>query len=146
MLFRNPGIDTTLGRATLGLLAGAAGGALINALYIVVLDTVTSGDGLADVLSGLSVFFVICGLFWLLGAFLLAAPGWFILHSLNLRGPGTAVLYGAGLLGGGIRLMSPKVDMWGSYAVAGGIVGLIVWAASYRTLQPSARVFEEAAA
>ena len=145
MLFRNPRLDTTTGRASFGLLVGAASGALMNALYVVALDTVRSGLGPADVMSGLFVFFVVSVLFWIGGAFMLAAPGWAILHAMNLRGPGMAVLYGAGLLGGGIRLISPPAGIWIPYAIAGGIVGLIVWATSYRPIRPPVEVFGHAA-
>ncbi|NBB14174.1 hypothetical protein GVN21_02255 [Caulobacter sp. SLTY] len=146
MLFRNPRLETTMGRASLGLLIGAVSGALMNAAYVVVSDVLKNGSTPNEVLSGLLIFGVVSSLFWLGGAFLLATPGWAVLHAMNLRGPGAAVLYGVGLLGGLMRLLTPLIDIWTPYAVAGGIVGLIVWGVSYRPQQAWIEVSSEAGA
>ena len=138
--------ETTLERACLGLMAGAA--ADLGALFLIAelsRDYATLGPtGFWSVLGFSALIYLVA----LIGVGALGGPLWAVLHRLRLRG------WGAALLGG----MAPPVLLWlrhsgvpriafegfegGLFASAliigacGGLTGLTAWAVAYRRPAP----------
>ncbi|MBI1408210.1 MAG: hypothetical protein GC145_19030 [Caulobacter sp.] len=127
---------TTPGRAVVGLLIGSFAGAAQTALFFVVNTLVTNwGAGQPESLISLGLGIFVFSLFvWAFGLFTLGAFGWALLHSAGVRGPASAFLFGAvltaaaGLCLSGMRLSGSV----GWFALAGAVVGLVVWGFSYR--------------
>jgi drug/metabolite transporter (DMT)-like permease len=136
MLFRNPRLDTTMGRATTALLCGAATGAALNAAYVLLSDGLT-GKRPDEVFGWFFVLFFFSGVVWLAGVFTLGAGGWCVLHERLIRGPAAAALYGAVLTGGFVRVFTADLALCGLYALAGGLSSLVVWAIAYRPVRAS---------
>jgi hypothetical protein len=87
--------ETTLGRAVLGLLAGAAtGGVLTSLLHAAV--GVAGGIGGVAITWSVRVF-AISFLIWLIGLVVIAGPGWWVLHRSGARCQEAAMTYGGGL-------------------------------------------------
>jgi hypothetical protein len=77
--------QTTVDRAVKGLAIGALTGAAIVSLF-------------ALPLGPLAIFvFVFAFVIWVAGLFLVAAPGWWMLHRLGARCQQAAMIYGGGL-------------------------------------------------
>lgn len=78
--------ETTGGRATGGLLIGTCVGAMLTAIAM----------GLSSPFVGI-IAFPIALFIWAAGLFLLAAPGWWALHTLGARCQRAAMIYGGAL-------------------------------------------------
>ena len=88
--------ETTLGWATVGLLAGAATGAVLTSLLYAVAGAVEGVAGAVVILSGLFAL-PISFLIWLIGLVVIAGPGWWVLHRVGARSQEAAMMYGGGL-------------------------------------------------
>lgn len=124
--------ETTLGRAAAGLVVGGLAGAGLT--------------GAAGVMGGPLAFFVFLFALpvWFAGLFLIAAPGWWVLHRLGARCQQAAMIYGGGLtfavvtLFGAWQIWRGAMNDWGgvlgfatALAVAGIAVGWIVGRVAY---------------
>ena len=88
--------ETTLRWATVGLLAGAATGAVLTSLLYAVAAAVGGVAGAVVILSGLFAL-PISFLIWLIGLVVIAGPGWWVLHRFGARCQEAAMIYGGGL-------------------------------------------------
>lgn len=96
MFHQNCERHTSVGQAALGLAAGSVTGAAATTIFWGVAALATDTSTPAGFIIALWMFpFTL--IVWSAGLFVLASPGWFVLHALGARCQQAAMLYGAGL-------------------------------------------------
>ena len=131
---------TTLGKAAIGILAGASIGALLATLLTLPLNSETS---IFVMVSSIPLILIVAFFVWLAGLFVVGAPSWLALHALGARCQTAAVIYGA-LASFGAAWITPLNVLfhlsslqWASaIGACGAIVGYVVAAVAYHPDRP----------
>lgn len=144
MWFYDERLETSLGRATLGLVVGSATGTAVTLIGFLgsMLATSEAPIGLLRTIAGGLFLAIPVFIVWMIGAFTVGAGGWAILHALCLRGAltgaswvGVSTFLVATLMTGGRTIELPAL-----IGVAGIVAGVATWKFSYR--RPTPRVGE----
>lgn len=134
--------ETSGGPAAGGLVVGAAVGAAATVMVLGMPNLLTGDVGM---FVATFVMFPTAFAVWIAGA-ALAAPGWFVLHSLGARCQQAAMIYGAVLTGAvtvaGLLLLSGAHYPWQQFAMTfaamtlvGAMVGWIVASIAYTSVE-----------
>jgi hypothetical protein len=148
--------EVTSRRAAVGLASGAVCGAVLVVGFELVLSV---ADGVAEAAAGRTTVigsafasaapifvlsFLVAFVAYGAGLVCLAGPLWALLHVYGARSAPVAVLLGAALNGGVIFLLYAgvieprffRLVAAAAFALAGAIVGFIVWRVAYRRATP----------
>jgi hypothetical protein len=144
VLFQDPRLDTTIARASGGLVLASVVGAAATLLLIMAEEALRVPSRAGGLLPGGLGFYPFVLAIWLFGAFTVGALGWGLFHQLGLRGPLAAIVLGvAGAwLGGATFTGGSDGNMGLLLSLSGLPASLAGWRLAYRRApRPEAETF-----